>query len=105
MRFVGGKGLASAGGFAAALLPWAALIGMVIGGVVWLATWRFLPTVVAVVVTMFVAAPFTGSHWSTIGLALGVFVLVGAKRYLDDPRMREVEARTGWNRERGGSRR
>jgi glycerol-3-phosphate acyltransferase PlsY len=105
LRFVGGKGLASAGGFAVALLPWAALIGVAAAAIVWFATWRFLPTVVAAIVVTFLGAPVVGYSWAAMGIALGMFLLVGAKRYVDEPRMREVEARTGWDRTRGGSRR
>ncbi len=103
LRFAGGKGLAAAGGLAAALLPWAALIGIAVCGLVWLATHRFLPTVITVVVLMFVLAPLVGYEWKMTGVALGAFLLVAAKRVVDEPRMREIEARTGWDRMRGGS--
>ena len=104
LRFVGGKGLASAGGFLMALFPWAALIGAGACGAVWLLTHRFLPTVVAMAVVTFLAAPFTGGEWPVIGVALGAFVLVALKRVIDEPRMRRIEAETGWDRVRGGSR-
>ena len=38
-----------------------------------------------------------------IGVALGAFLLVALKRVIDEPRMRRVEARTGWDRVHGGS--
>ena len=60
LGFVGGKGLAAAGGFTAALMPVAVLGSAAAGGVVWLATRRFLPTVITVVTLTFVLAPFTG---------------------------------------------
>jgi glycerol-3-phosphate acyltransferase PlsY len=104
LGFVGGKGLACAGGFTVALFPWAALVGGAASGVVWLATRRFLPTLVTVTVVAFVAAPFTGGELPVIGVALGAFVLVALKRVVDEPRMRRVEARTGWDRVHGGSR-
>lgn len=104
LRFVGGKGLACAGGLTIALFPWAALVGGVVSGMVWLATRRFLPTLVAVTVVAFVAAPFTGGEWPVIGVALGAFALVALKRVLDEPRMRRIEAATGWDRVHGGSR-
>jgi glycerol-3-phosphate acyltransferase PlsY len=104
LRFVGGKGLASAGGFTIALFPWAALIGGAACGVVWLITHRFLPTLITVTVLAFALAPFTGGELPTIGVALGAFLLVALKRLVDEPRMRSVEARTGWDRAHGGSR-
>ncbi|MBP1633337.1 MAG: plsY [Acidobacteria bacterium] len=104
LGFVGGKGLACAGGFTIALFPWAALIGGAASGVVWLLTRRFLPTLITVTVATFVAAPFTGGGLPVIGVALGTFVLVALKRVVDEPRMRRIEARTGWDRVHGGSR-
>jgi glycerol-3-phosphate acyltransferase PlsY len=104
LHFVGGKGLACAGGLTIALFPWAALIGGAASGLVWLATRRFLPTLVTVTVVAFAVAPFTGGELPVIGVALGTFLLVALKRVVDEPRMRQVEARTGWDRARGGSR-
>jgi glycerol-3-phosphate acyltransferase PlsY len=103
LGFVGGKGLASAGGFAAALMPWGAAIGVGAAGPVWLLTRRFLPTAVVVIVGTFLAAPFTGASWAFMGLTLGVFVVVALKRVVDEPRMREIESLTGWDRALGGS--
>jgi glycerol-3-phosphate acyltransferase PlsY len=105
LRFVGGKGMAAAGGFAAALFPVAALVGGAASGVVWLLTHRFLPTVVAVTVVTLAAAPLLGTGLEVVGAALLGFVAVAAKRILDEPRMRRIEAETGWDRERGGTRR
>ena len=104
LGFVGGKGLAAAGGFAAALMPLAALMAGGACGLVWLVTRRFLPTVVTVVVLTFAFAPLTGVRWSTMGVALGGFVLTAVKRIVDEPRMRRIEAETGWDRTAGGSR-
>lgn len=103
LRFVGGKGVACAGGFAIALFPWAALIGAGCAGLVWLLTHRFVPTLVAVVVPTFVLAPFLGAELPTIGVALGAFLLVAVKRVIDEPRMRRIEAATGWDRVHGGT--
>ena len=105
LRFAGGKGLASAIGFMIALLPLAGLVGFTAAGLAWLITWRFLPTTVAGIVVTIVSAPITGGAWARVFLVLGVFLLVAVKRAVDEPRMREVEARSGWNRARGGSRR
>ena len=105
LGFVGGKGLASALGFAVALMPWAGLIGFAVAGGVFVVTRRFLPTIVTAAPAIFILAPFTGVPWATVAVALGVFLLVALKRVLDEPRMRRIEAETGWDRERGGSRR
>jgi len=104
LGFVGGKGLACAGGFTIALFPWAALIGGAVSGVVWLVTHRFLPTLVAVTVVTLAVAPLTGGELPVIGVALGAFLVVALKRVVDEPRMRRIEARTGWDRVHGGSR-
>jgi glycerol-3-phosphate acyltransferase PlsY len=103
LGFVGGKGLAAAGGFGAALMPWAVLIGGAASGIVWLATRRFLPPLVTVVVLAFLTAPLTGVEWPVIGVVLAVFLVVAAKRAVDEPRMRQIEAHTGWDRLRGGT--
>jgi acyl-phosphate glycerol 3-phosphate acyltransferase len=103
LGFIGGKGLSAAGGFAVALMPWGGVIGVASAGPVWLATRRFLPTLVVCTVAMFLAAPFTGASWTTMALGVAPFFVVAGKRVLDEPRMREVEARTGWDRERGGT--
>jgi glycerol-3-phosphate acyltransferase PlsY len=103
LGFVGGKGVAAAGGFAAALMPLSALVAAAASGIVFLATRRFLPTLVTVVVLTFVLAPFTGVAAGAITVALGGFVLTAVKRLLDEPRMRRIEAETGWDRAAGGS--
>lgn len=104
LRFVGGKGVACAGGFAVALFPWAALIGGAASGVVWLITHRFLPTLITVTVLSLSLAPFTGAELPVVGVAFGAFALVALKRVVDEPRMRRIEEATGWDRARGGSR-
>lgn len=104
LRFVGGKGLACAGGFTIALFPWAALIGGAASGAVWLITHRFLPTLVTVTVVAFAVAPLLGGELPALGVALGAFLVVALKRVIDEPRMRHIEEGTGWDRARGGSR-
>lgn len=104
LRFVGGKGVACAGGFAVVLFPWSALVGAGASGVSWLLTRRFLPTLVTMAVLLFALAPLFGYKWPVIGVALGAFALVALKRVVDEPRMRRIEAETGWDRARGGSR-
>lgn len=105
LRFVGGKGLATVGGFSVVLIPWAAVIGGAGAGVAWSISQKFLPTTVVAIVAAIVAAPLLGYRWVIVGSILGLFVLTGIKRALDEPRMRRVEARTGWDRAAGGTRR
>lgn len=101
LGFVGGKGLSTIAGFATVLMPLAVLLGAVAAAVVWVPTRRFLPTTVATIVVAIVGAPFVGVPVATVGVVLGLFVLAGVKRGLDESRMREIEARTGWDRTRG----
>lgn len=101
LGFVGGKGLSTIAGFATVLMPVAVLLGAAGSGVVWVLTHRFLPTTIAAIVVAVVSAPLVGVPWSTVAIVLGVFVLAGVKRALDEPRMREIEARTGWDRTTG----
>lgn len=104
LGFVGGKGLAAAGGLTAALMPASTAIAVGASGPVFWKTRRFLPTVIVAVVGTFLVAPFTGVPWSAMGVALAAFLVVAAKRVIDEPRMKEIEARTGWDRDRGGTR-
>lgn len=105
LRFVGGKGLATVGGFSVVLVPWAAVIGGAASGVVWTLSRRFMPTTVAAIVAAIVAAPVVGYRMVVVASVLGLFVLTGVKRALDEPRMRRIEAQTGWDRSAGGTRR
>jgi glycerol-3-phosphate acyltransferase PlsY len=101
LGFIGGKGLSTIAGFATVLMPLAVLFGAAAAGVVWLATRRFLPSTVTAIVVAIVGAPLVGVSVATVGIVLGVFVLAGVKRALDESRMRAIEARTGWDRTRG----
>jgi len=103
LGFVGGKGVAAAIGFGAALMPWAALAAVAVAGVAWASTRRFLPTLVPAAVALFAIAPFTGVEPAVIGAVLAGFGVVAAKRAFDEPRMRRIEAETGWDRHLGGS--
>lgn len=103
LSFVGGKGLATVGGFSVVLVPWAAVIGGAGAGVAWALTRRFLPATVAAIVLSLVVAPVLGYEMWVPAAIIGLFVLVGVKRAFDEPRMREIEARTGWDRLRGGT--
>lgn len=101
LHFVGGKGLSSVAGTTVALVPWAAAAGGAAAGVVWLARRRFLPTTVAAIVVGIVAAPVLGASLFEVGLVVWLFALTGVKRALDEPRMRTIEASTGWDRATG----
>ncbi len=103
LGFVGGKGLSTVGGFSAVVLPWAAAAGVVASGVAWMLRRRFLPTLVAAIVVTIVAAPLLGYELTSVALVIGLFGLTGVKRALDEPRMRRIEARTGWDRLHGGT--
>ncbi len=101
LGFVGGKGLSTIAGFATVMMPLAVLLGAVAAAVVWVPTRRFMPTTVATIAVAIVGAPFVGVPVATVGVVVGLFVLAGVKRALDESRMREIEARTGWDRTRG----
>jgi acyl phosphate:glycerol-3-phosphate acyltransferase len=101
LRFVGGKGLSTVGGFAVVLMPWAAAAGSAAAALAWV-SWRlFLPTTVVAIVTAIVVAPLTGVDRTVLSAVVLLFALTGLKRALDEGRMREVEASTGWDRIRG----
>lgn len=104
LGFVGGKGLATAGGFSVVLIPWAAAIAGAGAGLAWTLSRRFLPTVVVAIVVGILSAPLVGYRLVVVASILGLFVLTGVKRGLDEARMRRVEARTGWDRLNGGTR-
>ncbi|MCB0997377.1 MAG: glycerol-3-phosphate acyltransferase [Acidimicrobiales bacterium] len=103
LDFVGGKGLSTAGGVTAVLMPWATLIGGALAGVVWAASKSFYPTTIVAIVTAVVVAPLTGVDIAVVVLVVWLFAMAGIKRALDEPRMRAVEATTGWDRLRGMS--
>jgi len=104
LGFVGGKGVATASGFGIALFLPAAALGGAGAGAVFAVTRRFLPTLIVAIVGSFVAAMFLGEGAATLGIVVSLFALTGVKRALDEPRMREIEASTGWDRAAGGTR-
>jgi acyl phosphate:glycerol-3-phosphate acyltransferase len=104
LGFVGGKGVATASGFCMALFPLAAVVGGASAGAVFVVTRRFLPTVVVAIVVSLVAAAVLGGAAASWCIAVSLFVLTGIKRALDEPRMRRIEASTGWDRATGGTR-
>jgi glycerol-3-phosphate acyltransferase PlsY len=103
LGFVGGKGVATASGFGIALFLPAAVIGGAGAGAVFAVTRRFLPALVVAIVGSLAAAMVMGGGAVTLGVVLGLFALTGVKRALDEPRMREIEASTGWDRAAGGT--
>jgi acyl phosphate:glycerol-3-phosphate acyltransferase len=103
LGFIGGKGVATAGGFGFALLLPAAAIGGAGGGAVFAVTRRFLPAVIAAIIGSFVAAALLGEPAGTMGIVVSLFALTGVKRAVDEPRMRRIEAATGWDRATGGT--
>jgi glycerol-3-phosphate acyltransferase PlsY len=102
LGFVGGKGVATASGFGIALFLPAAVLGGASAGAVFAVTRRFLPTLVAAIVGT-LAAVLLGEGAITLGIVVTLFALTGVKRALDEPRMREIEASTGWDRAAGGT--
>jgi acyl phosphate:glycerol-3-phosphate acyltransferase len=103
LGFVGGKGVATASGFGVALFLPAAVIGAAGAGAVFAMTRRFLPALVVAIVGSLAAAMVMGGGAVTLGVVLALFALTGVKRALDEPRMREIEASTGWDRAAGGT--
>jgi acyl phosphate:glycerol-3-phosphate acyltransferase len=103
LGFIGGKGLATTGGFGIALLLPAAAIGGVGAGAVFAVTRRFLPAVIVAIVLAFMAAVWLGEPAGTMGIVVSLFALTGVKRAVDEPRMRRIEAATGWDRATGGT--
>jgi len=101
LRFVGGKGLSTVGGFGVVLMPVAAAIGAGAAAVAWGSTRVFMPTLVTVIVVAIVAGPLVGTPWHRLAIVTALFALTGVKRALDESRMREIEASTGWHRTRG----
>ena len=103
LKFIGGKGLSSVGGFTAALLPYSALIAVVVSGLVWLKTRKFMPTTVTVVFLSIAFAPLFGYQLQRILIPVGLFLLVGLKRKVDEPRTKKIEGSSDWHKLSGDS--
>jgi glycerol-3-phosphate acyltransferase PlsY len=103
LGFVGGKGVATASGFGIALFWPAAVLGGASAGAVFAVTRRFLPTLVVAILGSIVSAMLLGGGAATLGVVVSLFALTGVKRAIDEPRMREIEASTGWDRAAGGT--
>jgi glycerol-3-phosphate acyltransferase PlsY len=103
LGFVGGKGVATASGFGIALFLPAAVIGGAGAGAVFAVTRRFLPALIVAIIGTFATAMVLGEGAVTLGIVLSLFAFTGMKRALDESRMREIEASTGWDRAAGGT--
>jgi len=66
-------------------------------------TRRFLPTLIVAILGSLAAAMLLGEGPVTLGVVVSLFALTGVKRALDEPRMRDIEAATGWDRAAGGT--
>jgi glycerol-3-phosphate acyltransferase PlsY len=98
LRFIGGKGLSTVGGFGAILTPWTAIIGGVSALPVWLVTRRFIPTLVVTIVTAILLSGLFEVPWQHILIIVLLFIFSGLKRLIDEPRMRRLEEHHGWRR-------
>ncbi|MEC7292993.1 MAG: glycerol-3-phosphate acyltransferase, partial [Actinomycetota bacterium] len=96
LRFIGGKGLSPVGGFTAALLPYSALIAIAVSGLAWLKTRKFMPTTVTVIILTIALAPIFEYQLEKMLIPIGLFILVGLKRKIDEPRTREIEGTNDW---------
>ena len=96
LRFIGGKGLSPVGGFTAALLPYSALIAIAISGLTWLKTRKFMPTTVTVIIFTIALAPIFEYQLEKMLIPIGLFILVGLKRKIDEPRTRVIEGSNDW---------
>ena len=102
LKFIGGKGLSPVGGFTATLLPLSSILGIGFSGIVWLATRKFMPTTVTVIICAVGFAPFFGYSVSRMLIPISLFALVGVKRKFDEPRTKEIEGSSDWDRLSGG---
>jgi len=98
LKFIGGKGLSTVGGFTAILTPWSTLIAGAIALPVWMSTRSFIPTLVTAIVATLVIAPLFDVPWQHLAIIVSLFVLTGLKRLIDAPRMRRLEQSSGWRR-------
>lgn len=101
LRFAGGKGLSTVGGFVTVLAPASAFAGGLAAAAAWKATHRFLPTTVVTIVTTIVVSPVLGVRTGIVALVIGLFCLTGVKRIIDHARMSRVQAANGWDPVRG----
>jgi len=98
LKFTGGKGVSTVGGFAATLTPLSTILGAAVAGPVWLVTRRFIPTLVSIIVVALALAPVFDISWQYLVVIVVLFICTGLKRLIDEPRMRQIEASSGWER-------
>ena len=79
------------------------MLGGASTGAVFTVTRRFLPTLVVAIVGTLAGAMLLGAGALTLGIVVTLFALTGVKRALDEPRIREIEASTGWDRAASGA--
>lgn len=103
LKFIGGKGLSPVGGFTAALLPYSALIAICISGLVWLKTRKFMPTTVTVIILTIALGPIFNYQLERMLIPIGLFILVGVKRKIDEPRTKKIEGSNDWSKLSGDS--
>jgi acyl phosphate:glycerol-3-phosphate acyltransferase len=98
LKFIGGKGLSTVGGFSAMLTPFATAVGGVAALPVWFATRRFIPTLVTAIIVTLVLSALIGVPWQHIAIIVVLFICAGLKRLIDEPRMKRIEESNGWRR-------
>jgi acyl-phosphate glycerol 3-phosphate acyltransferase len=98
LKFIGGKGLSTVGGFSAMLTPWATALGGVAALPVWFTTRRFIPTLVTTIIVTLSLSPFFDVPWQHLVIIAVLFICTGVKRLLDEPRMKRIEESNGWRR-------
>ena len=103
LKFIGGKGLSPVGGFTAALLPYSALIAICISGLVWLNTRKFMPTTVTAIILTIALGPIFSYQLERMLIPIGLFILVGVKRKIDEPRTKKIEGSNDWSKLSGDS--
>ena len=66
-------------------------------------TRKFMPTTVTVVFLSIAFAPLFGYQLQRILIPVGLFLLVGLKRKVDEPRTRKIEGSSDWRKLSGDS--
>ncbi len=99
LRGQGGKGLATSGGFMLGISPLSTIAGLILMGLAFLFFHDFNPSiVVGAVSVILLPLLFRQPLWVT-GFALGLGMIMGAKKLLDRPHEAEVWASQPWQGE------
>jgi glycerol-3-phosphate acyltransferase PlsY len=96
LRGRGGKGVSVSAAYVLALAPYSFLVGAVAFGLSHLVLRDFNKTVVVGVVAMVFSPPLLGYGWWVAPYALGLFLLVAAKKAIDRPHEQRVWAERPW---------